>query len=163
MPQLDFATYASQLFWLVLTFVPLYLIIYKVALPRIGEVLEARQHKIDDDLKKAAARKQEAEAVLAEYEALQADSHARAQALLRDAQEAMAEDAAKSNSALGEKLAQEGDEAEARIATAKETALGNLNATVIEVATAATEKLIGTAPSTSQVEAAVAAAGAGKE
>ena len=101
MPQLDVTTYASQLFWLLLTFVPLYLVITKVALPRIGEVLEARQDKIDDDLKKAAARKEEAEAVMSEYEALQADAHAKAQALLRETQEAMKAEAAASKAFTG--------------------------------------------------------------
>ena len=75
MPQLDVSTFASQILWLALTFVPLYLIIVRVALPRIGEVIEARRDKIDDDLKKAAARRDEAQAVLAEYEALHAASH----------------------------------------------------------------------------------------
>ena len=119
MPQLDVSTYASQLFWLVLTFVPLYLIIVRVALPRIGEVLEARQDKIDDDLKKAAARKEEAESVLAEYQALQAESQAKAQALLRQAQEEMAAEAARLNDELTSRLAEESVVAEKRIAAAK--------------------------------------------
>ena len=163
MPQLDVSTYASQLFWLLLTFVPLYLVIYKVALPRIGEVLEARQDKIDDDLKKAAARKEEAQAVMAEYEALQAEAHGKAQALLRETQDAMKEEAAKSNTALGEKLAKQGEEAEARISAAKAEALANLNDTVVEVTAAATEKLLGSKPSDDQVQSVVATLSARKD
>lgn len=157
MPQFDVSTYASQLFWLILTFVPLYLIIIRVALPRIGEVLEARQDKIDDDLKKAAARKEEADTVLAEYEALQAESHAKAQALLRQAQEDMAAEAARLNDELTSRLAEEGAEAEKRIAAAKAEAVSNLSAAVAEVASAATKKLIGATPSKAEVQGAVTA------
>ena len=108
MPQLDISTYTSQLFWLLLTFVPLYLIILRKALPRITEVLEARRNKIDDDLKKAATRKEEAEVVRGEYEQAQAESHAKAQALLKQAQEEMAEEAAGRNEALSATLATQG-------------------------------------------------------
>ena len=157
MPQLDVSTYASQLFWLVLTFVPLYLIIVRVALPRIGEVLEARQDKIDDDLKKAAARKEEAESVLAEYQALQAESQAKAQALLRQAQEEMAAEAARLNDELTSRLAEESVVAEKRIAEAKAEAVSNLSAAVAEVASVATKKLVGATPSEAEVRNAVVA------
>ena len=163
MPQLDVTTFASQLFWLLLTFVPLYLIIVRVALPRIGEVLEARQDKIDDDLKKAAARKEEAEEVLAEYQALQAESQAKAQALLRQSQEEMAAEAARLNAELTEKLAEQGAEAERRIAEAKAQAVSNLSEAVAEVASAATNKLIGVTPSDAQIRNAVSAVTEGRK
>ena len=60
MPQLDSSTYVGQIFWLLLTFVPLYLILWKVALPRIASVLEQRQEKIEDDLVRAEKLKVEA-------------------------------------------------------------------------------------------------------
>ena len=157
MPQLDVTTYPSQLLWLLLTFVPLYLIIVRVALPRIGEVLEARQDKIDDDLKKAAARKEEAQAMLAEYEAIQSESRAKAQGLLRDMQDEMTAETARRNSELGAKLAREGSEAEKRIASAKSEAVAQLSSAVVEVASAATARLIGVTPSKQQAEQAVAA------
>ena len=155
MPQLDVSTFASQILWLALTFVPLYLIIVRVALPRIGEVLETRRDKIDDDLKKAAARKDEAQGVLAEYEALQAASHAKAQELLQQAKEEMSALAGKRDSELVAKLAVQTAKAEARIANAKSEALTNLEQAVVEVASAATAKLIGVTPSPDEVRKAV--------
>lgn len=155
MPQLDVSTFASQLLWLALTFVPLYLIVVRVALPRIGEVIEARRDKIDDDLKKAAARRDEAQSVLAEYEALQAESHAKAQALLKQAKDDMAAEAARRHDELATKLAEQTVAAEARIAAAKAEALTKLEQAVVEVAGAATAKLLGAAPSQEEVGAAV--------
>ena len=42
MPQLDFSTYSNQIFWLVLTLIAIYLILVKVALPRVAAVLSER-------------------------------------------------------------------------------------------------------------------------
>jgi len=53
MPQFDPSTYASQLFWLAVMFVALYWIVSKIAVPRIGEVLEQRARVIQDDLDRA--------------------------------------------------------------------------------------------------------------
>ena len=155
MPQLDVSTYASQLLWLVLTFVPLYLIVYKVVLPRISDVLEARQDKIDDDLKKAAARRDEAETVLAEYERFQADAHAKGQESIRAVQEEIKADAVRRNQELSDKLAEQTAAAEQRIHAAKAEALANLNATVAEVVTSAATKLVGETPSPDLVAQAI--------
>ena len=162
MPQLDISTYASQLFWLLLTFVPLYFIIARRAIPRITEVLEARQSKISDDLKKAAARKEEADGVRAEYEQLKAESHAKAQGMLKDAQEEMAAEAARRNQALGETLASRNREAEQRILSAKNEALANLDGVVAEVIASATDKLIGEVPADDEVRRALTAVSGGR-
>jgi len=155
MPQLDISTYTSQLFWLLLTFVPLYLIIVRTALPRITEVLEARRSKIDDDLKKAAARKDEAEAVRSEYEQFKAESHAKAQALLKQAKEEMAQEAAGRNEALSATLVSQAAEAERRILASKEEALANLGSVVADVVSSATNKLIGETPGGDEVHRAL--------
>ena len=68
LPQLDLATYSSQVFWLVISFVVLYFLVAKLAMPRIAEVLEERQERIEDDLDKAETLKKEAYQVRIEYE-----------------------------------------------------------------------------------------------
>ena len=45
LPQLDLATYSSQVFWLIISFVVLYFLVAKLAMPRIAEVLEERQER----------------------------------------------------------------------------------------------------------------------
>ena len=64
MPQLDISTYPPQLVWLLITFVALYLVVWKVALPRIVDVRESRQRRIEDDLGKAETLRTEAETCL---------------------------------------------------------------------------------------------------
>jgi F-type H+-transporting ATPase subunit b len=143
MPQLDPSNYAGQIFWLVITFVTLYWVLVKLALPRVAEVLEARQQKIDDDLDRAAASKQEAETVLAAYDKRLAEGTAEAQGLLRQASEEMAAEAAKRHEALAARLAEDGRAAEARILEAKTAAIGNIAQVAAEVAQSAARRLIG--------------------
>jgi len=53
MPQLDPTTFVPQLFWLAITFVLLYLAMWKLVIPKIGEILQDRQIRIDNDLERA--------------------------------------------------------------------------------------------------------------
>jgi F-type H+-transporting ATPase subunit b len=79
MPQLDFSTFSNQIFWLAVTLVVIYLILSRVALPRIAAVLAERQGTITNDL--AAAEDLKAKAVAAEdaYNKALADARAEAQ------------------------------------------------------------------------------------
>ncbi len=67
MPQLDVSTYTSQLFWLVICFFTMYFIMAKIIIPRIADIMEQRQNKIDDYLGKADNIRQEAEQSLEKY------------------------------------------------------------------------------------------------
>ena len=155
MPQLDPAVWPTQLFWLAITFIALYLVIWRIALPRIADVLEARQRRLDDDLKKATALRDEAGTILAEYEKMRAEAQASAQAVLREAQEAMKAEAERQSRELAARLSQQTEEAEARIATAKTAALASLEGTVNEVVAAAAQKLIGVTADDREVARAV--------
>jgi len=88
MPQLDFATFPNQIFWLVVSIVVLYFIVSKVALPRIGSVIEDRHNAVSKDIEQAADFKRKAEEAEAAYKA--ALTEARSQAM-RIAGEAKAE------------------------------------------------------------------------
>ncbi len=157
MPQLDPSSYPSQLFWLVLTFVPLFFILWKVALPKVAAVLAARQARIESDLDRAATLRDEAAEVLAQYEAALAGAHERARAALRKLADEMAAEAAARHAELGLRLGERVKDAEARIAGARETALANIRGIAGEAAEAATERLIGVKAAPSAVAEALAA------
>lgn len=156
MPQLDPAVFTPQLIWLAITFVILYLLMARVALPRVGEVIEARQDRIAHDLEGAATFKADAEAVLAEYEKAMADAHAKAQAVLAENAERCANEAAERQAQLDARLAERLQKAEARIASARQAALESIEAVAGDVARAVTEKLIGETVDDKTVKAAVA-------
>ena len=158
MPQLEPWSYPSQIFWLVVTFVALYFVLSKVVIPRITSVLEARQEKIEDDLARAERLKTEAGQVLEEYNRSLDEARSEAQSLVKDAQAAMAADAAERSQALANELAERNREAEARIAESQQAALANSRPAAAEVAAAALGKLIGSAPPAERIERAVEAA-----
>ena len=157
MPQLDSSFFAPQLIWLAITFVILYLLMARVALPRISEVLEARQDRIAHDLDAAASLKAEAEAALAAYEASMAKAHSEAQALLAQAAEERAGEDAARQAELDARLAGQLADAEARINQAREAAMAAVGEVAGDVARSATAKLIGVEPDDAAVAAALVA------
>jgi len=158
LPQLDVTTFSSQVVWLVITFVVLYVLMSKVALPRIGEVLEERQNKIDDNLAKADELKTQAEAACAAYETSLSDARAEAQAAIRDVKDKAADEAAKRQSALNEKLQAQIVSSEKAIVKARDEALSGIKDVATDVATSVVEKLIGDAPQSKSLSGAVTAA-----
>jgi len=154
-PPFNPQTFGSQLFWLVIAFVVLYVLMAKVALPRVGSIIESRQKRIADDLAGAASLKAESDAAVAAYEKALADARARAQAIageMREKQQAEAETRRKSlENDLNAKLA----DADRQIAATKLAAMANVRGIATDAAKAIVERLIGKAPADSAVEAAV--------
>lgn len=158
MPQFDFSTFPSQIFWLVITFVALYFALGRTAIPKIAAVLEARQRKIDDDLERATELELQAKEVLTAYEAGLAEARDRAQGVVRQTAEEMTAAAEAQHQELAAKLATEVEAAEGRIEAAKTDALANIRQVASEVARAATQRLIGVEVDPGKADEAVAAA-----
>jgi len=78
MPQLDFSTFPNQIFWLIVTLVVIYLLLARVALPRIGAILAERAGTITNDLAAAEDLKQKAADAEAAYEKALSDARAEA-------------------------------------------------------------------------------------
>jgi len=152
MPQLAVDTFSPQIIWLAISFAALYLLMARVALPRIAEVLEERQDRIATDLEQAEKLRDGARAAQTAYEAALAEARSEAHAMAAEARERAAAEAAaraaESNSRLKARIA----EAEARIARAKAGAVANLRAAAGDIARAATARLIGV-----EIDAAAAA------
>lgn len=85
MPQLDFSTFPNQIFWLVVTLIVIYLILARVALPRIGAVLAERQGKITNDIAAAEELRQQARDAEAAYDKALADARVEASNIVAEA------------------------------------------------------------------------------
>lgn len=155
LPQLNPDSFASQIFWWAVTFGLLFWLMSKVALPRVAEVLEARQEKISNDLEKASALKAEAEGVMQAYEKALSEARSNAQKDVAAAIAAADAEAARSGTEQGAKLAVKARDAEARIQVAKQEALSNLSSVAAEAAQAAVARLSGAELSPEAAAAAV--------
>ena len=155
-PPFNKETFASQLVWFVIFFIALYVLIGRFAIPRLGGIIEARRGRVEGDLAEANKLRDQSDAALKAYEKSLADARNRAQTLAnetRDKLNAEAEEARKKlESQLNLKLA----EAEKTVAATKTAAMANVRGIAVDTASAIVQRLIGTAPSSSAVEAAVA-------
>ncbi|MFN3260467.1 MAG: F0F1 ATP synthase subunit B' [Pikeienuella sp.] len=122
MPQLNFDSWGSQIFWLVVSLVVLFLLMKNVILPRIAAGLEERSEKIEDDLDRAATFRRDAEAAEAAYEKALADARAKAQEIAQGAKDAVQADYAAAVAKADAEIAARAAEGEKRIAEIGESA-----------------------------------------
>ena len=158
MPQFEPQTFSPQLFWLVVSFALLFLVMWRYALPRIAEILDARRRRIDQDLKRATALKEETEAVLISYEAELEKARAEAHAATNAAAAEAAVQAAKEAAHLADRLARDYAQAEARIEDARAQAIGSIGGVAGELAGAAVTRLTGIQAPAAEIDAAVESA-----
>jgi F-type H+-transporting ATPase subunit b len=158
MPQLNPLDWAPQLIWLLITFGILYLLMVKVALPRIGSVIEARADHIAKDLATADKLRRETEEAIAAYEQALAEAKQKAHAIVEDGRAKLKAETAEERARLERDLAKKSAEAEARIAEAKNSAMREVNAVAADVAADIVRQLIGVAPAKAEIDQAVATA-----
>jgi F-type H+-transporting ATPase subunit b len=154
-PPFDSSTFASQLVSLLIAFVALYLIVSKIALPRVGSVLDARANAIEGDLAKAQELRDASDAALKAYENELAAARARAQAISAETREKLNAAAELERKSLEDKLSQKLAEAEKTIAATREAAMRNVRGIAADAATAIVQRLTGLAPDGKSVDSAV--------
>lgn len=158
MPQLDISAFTPQIIWLFITFIALYLLMAKLALPRVGNILEKRQNKIDDHLDVAQSLRNEANTDAETYENVLAEARERARKAIQDANKEIAIETTRRQKELGIRLSSELKSAEDRIAGAKTKAIDGLHETASEVTMAALKLLLDKTPSEKSVRQAIISA-----
>ena len=148
-------TFASQLVSLLIAFVALYLIVSKIALPRVGSLLDQRQNAIEGDLAEAQKLKDASDAALKAYESELAAARSRAQAISAETREKLNAASDAERKRLEERLAHKLVEAEKTIAATREAAMRNVRGIAAEAAAAIVQRLTGMVPEGKSVERAV--------
>lgn len=156
MPQLNIADFPPQLVWLAISFVILYILMAKLAIPGISDVLESRQNRISSDLEEAKRLSEDADKAKADYEEALAEARAKAHGIVSELKASMAKEQDASKAELDAKLATKAQAAEASILEAKETALSHVREIAANTAKSAVAKLVAFDVSDKDVEAAVA-------
>jgi F-type H+-transporting ATPase subunit b len=126
-PPLDAKTFPSQIFWLVIFFAALYLLMSRLVLPRIAAILEARRSRIEGDLARASALREETEVALTSYQKSLADARNNASSIAQSTRDTVNTDIASRQHALDADLAAKAAEAEATIAKSKAAAMASVN------------------------------------
>ena len=130
MPQLDFSTWPNQIFWLLVTLVAIYLLLSRIALPRIGAVLADRKGAITNDLAAAEELKQKALKAEKAYNEALAQARTDAAKIVAEARAGIQKDLDAALAKADAQIAAKSAESEGRIAEIREGAL----AAVTEVA-----------------------------
>ena len=147
--------FPSQLLWLVLSFVLLYVLMARIALPRIGAIFAERSQRIAADLAAAQSLKEQSEAANAAYEKALADARARAQSIASATRERQASEAEAVQKRLEAELHERLAAAERSIAATQTAAMANVHTIAADAASAIVERLIGKAPAEQEVAAAL--------
>lgn len=142
-PPFDSSNFASTILWLVITFGALYLIMSRLALPRVKTILADRSHKIHGDLAAARQMRKEANEAAAAYEKTLADARANSQALAAETRAKVKLEQENKRQALEAELNQKLQTAEAQIAEAQVAAMQNVGQIAGEAATAIVEQFTG--------------------
>lgn len=145
MPQLDHLTYANQIFWLAVTLVVIYLVLTKIALPRIASVLAERQGTISNDIAAAEELKQKAQDAERAYQKALADARAEAAQIVAATKAEIQSDLDAAIAVADAEIAAQSAESEKAIAAIREGALGNVKTVAKDTAKAIVAAFGGTA------------------
>ena len=157
MPQMDVHNplLLSQVWWGIAIFVVLYILASRVALPKVGEVLDERASKIAADLEAAQASKSKADAGAQEAMTAIAKARSDAQSAINAALDTAKAQAASQAAAMNERIEKQLSDAETQIAQARAAAMGALREVATDTASTVVTRLTGRAPDAAQLSQAV--------
>jgi F-type H+-transporting ATPase subunit b len=156
LPQFDPAQWPGQIVWVLVIFAVLYVLFSRVFVPRIGRTIGEREDRIAGDIAKARRLKEEAEAQATAAAAEMHEARERAQRLAADAKAEAKSITAKQRAEEAGQLAKGFADAEARIAAARDEAMGHVRSIAAETAEAMIERLTGVPASPGEIDGALA-------
>ncbi len=143
MPQLYIPDFPPQLVWLVISFVLLYLIMSRLALPGVARVLDERRDRITNDLGEAARLRDATEAAIASYEQALVAARTRAQGIARTGRDGITAEIEKQRAEVDTQIKSRTADAEKRIDELKEAAIGHISEIAIDAAEALVARFTG--------------------
>jgi F-type H+-transporting ATPase subunit b len=149
-PPMDTTKYPSQIFWLVVFFGLLYWLMKRI-LPRIGAILETRKARIDGDLARAQALKDETESAIKAYEKSLGDARASANDIAKATREKISLEVDAEQAKVNASLASKISDAEGLISKARAKAMESVEAIAAEAADDIVKSLAGVIKSTRKV------------
>ena len=155
MPQLNPEFWTAQIFWLILIFSSLYLIIWKIFLPRITDSIENRKSKVVNDLNETQKFKDDAEKKLNEYKNIIENAKKQARKIIEESRKKLNEDIEDKKQKFSKEIESELEAVEKEIKNLKKSSIANINKISIETSSEIIRQLVGTELNKSNVSAIV--------
>ena len=155
MPQLNPEFWIAQIFWLILIFSSLYLIIWKIFLPRITYSIENRKSRIVNDLDEAQKLKDNAEKKLKEYNEIIEKSKKEAKKIIDDSKKKLDRDIENKKQKFNDEIEKELVTVEKEIKDLKKNSISNMGNIATEISTEIIKQIINTEANRSNVSAIV--------
>ena len=155
MPQLNPEFWASQIFWLILIFSILYMIIWKIFLPKITDGIENRKLRIMNDLNETQKLKENAEKKLEEYNKIIEDIKKEAKRIVEDNKKKLENDIKSKKQKFNEEIEKELISVEKEIKSLKKSSISSINKIAVEVSSEVIRQIVGAEMNMSKVSAIV--------
>jgi len=155
MPQLNTEFWIAQIFWLVFIFSALYLIIWKIFLPRVSYSIENRKSKVMNDLNEAQKLKESAEKKLKEYNKIIEDSKNEAKKIIEESNRALDLDIEKKKQKFNNEIEKEITGVEKEIEALKKSSISSINKIATEISGEVIRQIIDSEVNKSSVAAIV--------
>lgn len=155
MPQLDPTWFASQLFWLAITFTMLYFVLSRYVLPPLMGIIAQRQQTVEGNVSLAQSLKSQAEQARQEYEKALAEAKGRAQQLMNDATADIKTTAEQKTREMDRQIAAKLQDATKQIAVKKTEMMAALAPATSELTSMIVEKLTTHAPNLDKIHQAL--------
>ena len=155
MPQLNTEYWVAQVFWLSVIFSVLYLIIWKIFLPRITYSIENRKSRLVNDLDQVQKLKEDSEKKLNEYNLIIEKSKKDAKKIIEDNQKKLDRDIENKKKKFNEEIEKELSAAENEIKDLKKSSISNINHIAEETTAEIIKQIVNTEVNKSSVSAIV--------
>ena len=154
-PPFEPQSYPGQLLWFAIAFGLLYYVMSKIALPKVGAIIDDRQQRIGRDLEEAQALRTRSEESEAEYQRSLTEAQDRAKGIAQETRNTLAAETDASRKALEAELAGKLAAAETTIRSRTADAMSSVRGVASETASAIVERLTGRAPDGAALSAAL--------
>ena len=155
MPQLDAEFWPSQIFWLIIIFSSLYLIIWKIFLPKISNNIENRKSKVVNDINETQKFKENAEKKLSEYNKIIEDAKKQSKLMIENSKKELENDIKNKNENFNQEIEKELLSVENEIKNLKKSSISNINKIASDTASEIVKEFMGTEVNRSSVAAIV--------
>ena len=155
MPQLNTELWAAQIFWLIIIFTALYLIIWKIFLPKISYSIENRKSKVVNDLDEAQKLKEISEKKLKEYNQIIYNAKIEAKKIIEDSKKKLEKDIESKKKRFNEEIEKEVLTVEKEIQVLKKSSISNINKISTDTSIEVIKQIINTDVNKSNVSAIV--------